>query len=703
MINFKEFAICGFVKALPRFGRLTATVGAIVLIASAIPAFAAIITVTNLNDSGPGSLRQAIIDANAVAGADEIDINTTTPGTIDLLTPLPAITDTVNIFNLNNGSGRIELNGLQTRDGVAPSIGLDFQAPNCRIYGLAINRFGEAGIRVGVNSTGTNSGSGTVIHQAYIGTNISGDSTNCPDAAHPCGNINRGVWVDGASGVQIGTTNASPFGGYSNTISGNFGRGVSISNKIIGTTTYIGSAIIKHNYIGGSGSLLSNNSDLGNSLDGILIAGTSNNVIGGPADGDRNFINGNGGNGILIVADKTNTIDSPASGNIIKGNFIGYTEGTNTALGNDGSGIVIQGSNNTVGGTTSTERNVIVGNKVNGISISSSFATGNIIQGNYIGTGDGTSSLGNDVNGIQISNGAFNNAIGGTGVRPGQCNGPCNIIANNGLATAQSARAGLYVDATSGAGNSIRGNSIFNNGSAAGLGIDLVGVVVSGGVATANPNAPVGKNTDDLLDPDLGANNLQNKPGITTANDSGFITGTLNSTPSTNFAIEFFRNAAPDTAATSEGRLYIGTVNTSTDASGNAAFSFTSTVPLAVGQYITATATTTGGAAQAVGDTSEFSDPTTVVVAPPTAASVTVSGRILTAKGSAIGNVTIHLTDGEGNVLTARSNGFGYFHLEGVQAGQTYVLTASHRYYHFESRVIAVYDELTDLNITPDT
>jgi len=36
------------------------------------PAHAATLTVTNLNDSGAGSLRQAVIDANAAAGADAI-------------------------------------------------------------------------------------------------------------------------------------------------------------------------------------------------------------------------------------------------------------------------------------------------------------------------------------------------------------------------------------------------------------------------------------------------------------------------------------------------------------------------------------------------------------------------------------------------------------------------------------------------------
>src|SRR5262245_61166727 len=60
---------------------------------------AATLTVTATADSGPGSLRQAILDANANAGPDEIRFNIPAAGvqTINPLTPPPIITDTVNI------------------------------------------------------------------------------------------------------------------------------------------------------------------------------------------------------------------------------------------------------------------------------------------------------------------------------------------------------------------------------------------------------------------------------------------------------------------------------------------------------------------------------------------------------------------------------------------------------------------------------
>lgn len=645
--------------------------GAFVFAFSASQAQAAVFTVSNLNDSGTGSLRQAILDANGMGGADAIQVNAGV-GTINLATPLPVITETVSIINLNTGSGRIELNGLATQNGATPSIGFDIQAANCEIRGFAVNRFGDAGIRVGVG------GNNTIIHQNYIGTNIDATSVTCGMAPNtmPCGNINRGIWVNGATGVQIGTSGAT---GVPNTISGNFGRGISISSATVGANTFNGSAIVQNNFIG----TLSGSDDAGNTQDGILIAGASGSQIGGSAaiSNDMNVIVGNGGNGINIVAD----VNYPASNNVIQGNYIGYTLGTNQAVGNDGSGIVIQGASNTVGGTTTDARNVIVGNKANGISINSSLATGNMVQGNYIGTGDGTNVLGNLSNGIQIANFAAGNTIGGTtgvtlGANP-SCTGACNIIANNGSATSQDAKSGLYIDPTGSAGNAIRANAIFNNN---GIGIDL---------------AAPGATANDAGDTDTGPNNLQNSPTLTAANSTGFISGTLNSTPSTTFAIDFFRNTSAD-GTTSEGRIYIGSVTASTDAGGNASFTFTTPATLSVGQFITATATATGTASfapQTVGDTSEFSNAQAVVFAPPTAASVSVSGRVMSGK-SGVSRAYVYLTSSSGSTIVAQTNPFGYYRFDGVGVGATYIISVRHKTYQFDSQTIFVTEDIENLN-----
>jgi Carboxypeptidase regulatory-like domain len=656
---------------------------AILLTGSAATVGAATITVTNLNDSGAGSLRQAIIDANAASGADTINVNTSpATGTINLLTPLPAITDTVAIINQNTGSGRVELNGLGTRnDAVNLSIGFDINAPNCEIWGFAINRFGEAGIRVGPN------GSGTIIHQNYIGTDISGSGINCPDAANPCGNINRGVWVDGASNVQIGVGSSS---GHSNTIAGNFGRGIVVGSRTVGAAVSNGSAIIKNNYIGtvypGSAA------GFGNTQDGILIAGASGSTVGGIDLNDNNIILGNGGNGISIVAD----VALPAANNVIRGNYIGLTVGTVAAIGNSGSGILVQGANNIIGGTTAAERNYIDGNKINGISINSSLATGNVVEGNYVGVAaDGTTAFGNSYNGIQIANNAFGNIIGGTaGTTPGgACTGMCNLIANNGTALSQTARAGLYLDPTAGAGNAIRGNSVYSNGSGSGIGIDL---------------GTPGKNTDDADDSDTGPNNLQNAPALTSANTSGVVKGTLTSTAGTAFAIDFYRNSLTD-ATLSQGRAFIGSVAcpsaVCTTAGNVYTFTFTSTPTLTTGQFVTATATTTGAGLvpQAVGDTSEFSN--AQVVLAPTAASVSVGGQITDNFGRPIAGLTVSLQDPtSGDVLHAVTNAKGGYIFRNMPVGQSYVVTPEGRAYNFNpgSSFVNLLDEQTNINFVAE-
>jgi hypothetical protein len=88
-------------------------VGAV--LAGAGPAAAATFTVTNTNDSGPGSLRQALIDANAAAGADDIVFTVTPPATISLLSTPPQITGPLTITGLGPSNLTIR------RDPGAPS------------------------------------------------------------------------------------------------------------------------------------------------------------------------------------------------------------------------------------------------------------------------------------------------------------------------------------------------------------------------------------------------------------------------------------------------------------------------------------------------------------------------------------------------------------------------------------------------------
>lgn len=82
----------------------------------------------------------------------------------------------------------------------------------------------------------------------------------------------------------------------------------------------------------------------------------------------------------------------------------------------------------------------------------------------------------------------------------------------------------------------------------------------------------------------------------------------------------------------------------------------------------------------------------------PTAANVSISGRVVTAAGVGIKGAYVILTDSEGNARTAFTSAFGYYVLEDVPVGETYILAVSSKRYQFEPRVISVHDEITELN-----
>jgi trimeric autotransporter adhesin len=375
-----------------------------------------------------------------------------------------------------------------------------------------------------------------IIQGNFIGTNAAGTAD--------LGNTAEGIWLrDGANDNTIGGTTAAA----RNIISGNNTNGITINGT--------GNAIAG-NYIGTNAA---GTADLGNTLDGVFISNAASNTIGGATAGAGNLLSGNNRNGVLIQG-------ASATSNIVQGNFIGTDNTGNTVLTNSdaiatSNGINIQAPNNTIGGTVAGAGNVIGGARNTGIAFETAAATNNTIQGNSIGVGaNGTSNIGNTTDGIAIFTDGGGQIIGGTVAGAG------NIIANNG-------NDGVAV--TSSSNNQINGNSIFNNGQ---LGIDLG----NNGV-TAN----------DAGDGDTGANALQNFPVITAATASGantLITGTFNSTANTNFRLEFFSNPTADPSGNGEGQTFLGFVNVTTNASGNATFNPTfAAVP--AGQFITATAT----------------------------------------------------------------------------------------------------------------
>lgn len=294
-------------------------------------------------------------------------------------------------------------------------------------------------------------------------------------------------------------------------------------------------------------------------------------VVRGLAIGRFNF------NGIEV--DDAEGVGAP-SGVRIQGNFVGTDASGTVALPNRFNGLNLResGGDNTVGGTSPSQRNLISGNGANGINI----GTGNdgyVIEGNLIGTKkDGTSALGNNNNGVTLSS-ATDNFVGEFSASA------ANTIAFNG-------GDGVNVVGEDTVGNRILSNSIFSNGR---LGIDLVGGTENAAGATAN----------DTGDRDIGSNDLQNKPVVTSAKTVGGTTtiqARLNSTSSDPFFVQFFSNPSGN-----EGQKLIGSKSVSTNSNGNVTFTFTPSQAVPAGQRVTATALDVVG-----GNTSEFSGPRAV-------------------------------------------------------------------------------------------
>jgi uncharacterized repeat protein (TIGR01451 family) len=300
------------------------------------------------------------------------------------------------------------------------------------------------------------------------------------------------------------------------------------------------------------------------------------------------------------------------SGNFVVGNFCGTNATGNTALGNSGTGIDINNSsNNTIGGPGAGDRNVICNNATNGITIFSN-ANANVVQGNRIGVGAAGAALGNANQGIRMHL-ANNNTIGGPAAGAG------NTIANNG---------GIGVVVLQSTGDSIRGNSISNN--SGGLGIDL------------DQNGPT---PNDAGDGDGGANNLQNFAVVTAATNTLSFTRidfTLDSTPNTTFEIDIYRNGGCDVSGFGEGEVYLGSIGAVTDGTGTVVGA--GSVPsVPAGTIITATTTDSSG------NTSEFS----ACVAAEDAADMFIGVDAMPVPVPAGTNVTLTVTVGNNGPGTA--------------------------------------------------
>ncbi|MCX7640780.1 MAG: right-handed parallel beta-helix repeat-containing protein [Pyrinomonadaceae bacterium] len=661
----------------------------------------AIYTVTSASDSGPGTLRDAIQQANNNPGLDTIEFNIpgSGPHVINLASALPDITDPVVIDGYtqpgsqpnSSCSGtatlRIVINGAGAGTG-ANGLTLAPGSGGSTIRGLVISNFDGSGIEVWTNNN--------VISGNYIGTNSSGNAA--------AGN-GVGIFIMGNSNT-IGGVNPA----HRNLISGNASDGLVVFGS--------NNNAIQGNYIGTNAS---GNSSIPNSADGVFVLGSSNTIGGSSTTlgcSPGNLISGNVGDGISIIGSSTN--------NLVQGNLIGTNASGMSAIPNGSQGIYITGSNTTVGGLTPDLRNLLSGNGGDGVNIGG--GSSNTVIGNYIGTNlAGNSSIGNK-NGVSVDNNSSGNTISnnlisgnevGIEINEGNNNTiQANLIGTqaNGTSPLGNSEAGIYIHQPTSTGNLVggtlsgQGNVIMFNGNGtlipgrfgeggiiifagatgnrvyrnsinnnAGLGIDLGSLNANG--VTAN----------DPLDVDSGdGNNYQNFPQLTSAISSGSLTviqGLLLSTPNRSFRIEFFSVPTADPSGNGEGAVFLGATNVTTNAAGAATINFNASVGVTVGHFVTATATDL-----TTGDTSEFSAAQQVQA--PTSAGVTVAGRVMNQKGFGIRGVRVILVDQNGAMRISITNAFGYYSFADVEAGQVYVIEAVSKRYNFRAQVITVNEDM---------
>jgi len=333
-----------------------------------LAATAATYTVTTTADSGAGSLRQAILDANANSGADSIAFDIPGSGihTITPLTALPPITQSLTIDGYTqpgsspdtnpfgqpwNAVVLIEIDGEHLGSNDA---GLSVAAGTFVVRGLAINRCGTV-----------TSGAMFLQSVATVAGNVIGLDPTGNFA--PGGRLSQGtgIWNVAGASVLIGGSNPAD----RNLISGNGGQ---FSSG--GIYAQSGVTTIQGNYIG---------TDAAGTLQIPNILGINCNfasvVVGGAATGQGNLISGNGGGGIGLQGCTASTI---------QGNLIGTDVTVTAPLGNPAGGIgTTGGSVVTIGGLAAGEGNTIAfnGNDVVGSAgLEIDTATRVSIRGNRI-------------------------------------------------------------------------------------------------------------------------------------------------------------------------------------------------------------------------------------------------------------------------------------------------------------------------------
>lgn len=406
--------------------------------------------VTNTADSGPGTLRQEILDANADGVPTQITFDAAAfPGTIFLATRLPAIRGVGD--SIDTAGLEVVIDGTAVPDDEDQSaIGIRVMAADVTVHGLTIQNFTNDGIYVGPSPSDNESDITQVI--------ISGNTLiNNLDGMHVTGNMGP----DNVVQVTIA----------SNRLDRNRDDGISVDgspNNSHGQNTV--SVVIDGNRIAGSLGVVTGGTLTG---DGIRVLGGrgngSNNRIF--ADLVNNVIVENIDDGIVVAgagggAASNNTITAMVMGNRVRGN------GEQTSI--NGNGIVIRGGSrgdavspgNDNGLLFELSGNRSVANKDTGILVTGGLGSGNMLEGAVLSNRAGQ----NGWDGLRVT--------GASGI----ANRLLNIRVEQNRIT-RNLRDGIHVNGGSGGAAivenvSIVDNRVFLN--------DRFGILVAGGTGGGN-------------------------------------------------------------------------------------------------------------------------------------------------------------------------------------------------------------------------
>jgi len=331
-------------------------------------------TVKTKSDTGNGSLRWAIEQANSHPGGDKIVTSgAISNATIWLATALPPVTDAYTIIS-GDTDGQA-LPNLRLAGSKVPRVadihGLVIRADHCEVWGLCITGFYANGIRL-------ESANHCRIAGCHVGANLAGTAV-APNST-----------AEGFGEIYLIRSDDNMIGGLTARERNVIGAGHNAQVVQMGLRIANGSRnAVVGNHIGVNfaGSAVLGNGDTGVFISANEAGEADGNEIGGTMAGAGNVIGGILGDGVYLSGAVTHTR--------VQGNLLGVArEGAGVGVLPIGGSCVAlyrgcnqcpKPSDTLIGGTTAAARNVFAGGAEHGVYIDGAGA-GNQIQGNYFGT-----------------------------------------------------------------------------------------------------------------------------------------------------------------------------------------------------------------------------------------------------------------------------------------------------------------------------